>query len=62
MSIIIVNPSVRSIILQVLPVLGDADVRGASGHVDDHASDGGHGVGVVLEVRQHIHDGVTNLT
>ena len=47
---------------EVLPVLGDADVRGASGHVDDHASDGGHGVGVVLEVRQHIHDGVTNLT
>ena len=47
---------------QVLPVLGDADVRGAGGHVDDHASDGGHGVGVVLEVRQHIHNSVTNLT
>ena len=44
------------------PVLGDADVSGPSCHVYDHSSDGGHGVGVVLEVRQHIHDGVTNLT
>ena len=45
-----------------LPVLGNADVSGPCSHVYDHSSDGGHGVGVVLEVRQHIHDGVTNFT
>ena len=41
-----------------MPVLGNEDVCAAGGHVDDQAADDGEGVGVVLEVRQHVHDRV----
>jgi hypothetical protein len=33
----------------------------ARGHMNDQAPDDGQGVGVVLKVRQHVHDGVPDL-
>ena len=45
-----------------MAILGYEDGCSAGGHVDDQAPDDGQGVGVVLKVRQHIHDRVTNLS
>ena len=45
-----------------MAILGYEDGCSAGGHVNDQAPDDGQGVGVVLKVRQHIHDRVTNLS
>jgi hypothetical protein len=44
-----------------MAIFGYEDGCSAGGHVNDQASDDGEGVGVVLKVRQHIHDRMPNL-
>ena len=53
--------SFEALLISLSPVFGQADVGGPRGHVYHHPPDGRHSVRVVLEVGQHVHDGVANL-
>jgi hypothetical protein len=43
-------------------ILGNENVCAAGRHVDDEAADDGQRVRVVLEVRQHVHDRVSDFS